>query len=1557
MPKRTSRLESAPSSIADASVLPARRAIRDDGGNPLSAFHEPVRTWFEGALGKPTRAQVLAWAPIARGESTLLLAPTGSGKTLAAFLWAIDALMWTTPPSPPKSGKRSIVRAPANGLAPSPRRGIRVLYISPLKALAVDVQKNLRTPLSGVLGIARERETVVHEPTVLVRTGDTPPKERAQMRRTPPDILITTPESLYLMLTSAARSMLADVETVILDEIHQLVPTKRGAHLALSLERLEVLREKKTPVQRIGLSATQRPLDEVSRLLGGLHDGKPRPVTIVDASEPKRIELRVEAPQMPHIASSNGVGEYKSPSANGSKSASKSEHANGGPPGHKSAASSGPQTVWPEVHERLLGLIAQHRSTMVFVNSRRLAERLAAALNERAGAEIALAHHGSLALEKRTAIEDRLKYGELPAIVATSSLELGIDMGAVDLVVQIEAPPSIASGIQRVGRAGHTVAGTSTGVLIPKHRADLLACAAASAAMRAGEVEETFYPRSPLDVLAQQIVAIVALEPTTEGALYALVRRAAPYADLPRSAFDGVLDMLSGRYPSDEFAGLRPRLTWDRKSGKISARTGAHALAIANAGTIPDRGLYGVFLNGGEGAGRRVGELDEEMVFELRLGDVFLLGASSWRVDEITTDKVLVSPAAGHPGKMPFWRGDRAGRSHAFGAAIGELTRLMAKLAPDAAALRLEKKHGLDTAAAQACVQYVRDQLDFAGEVPSDKALVIERFVDEVGDFRISILSPFGSRVHAPWATCVIARLRAEHAGEADVIYNDDGIVFRVTGTHEPPKSELFLPPSESVEELITGALGQSALFAARFRENAARALLLPRRQIGKRTPLWAQRRRARDLLSVAARFPSFPILLETYRECLRDVFDLPGLIDVLQRIETRKMRVVTIDTDRPSPFAASLLFMFVGNFMYENDAPLAERRAQALTIDHVQLRELLGEDELRKLLDPELVREHEQYLQHLTYPARHLDGLHDLFLAVGDLTLSEVHARVDSSIDADTVRAWLEELVNSRRIIAVEIAGQKRYAAIEDASRLRDAVGVALPRGIAFELLDPVADPVGDLVARYARTHGPFTADAVAERFGWGPAVAIVTLERLIGEGRVVQGAFTVGREEISEYCDAEVLRALRRKALARLRREVEPVDADALGRFLPAWQGVGRRRRGPEALLSAIAQLEGCPIPASVLESEILPARVEGFRPWDLDALCASGEVTWAGVESLGANDGRIALYLAENEPLLALARTPCEGKVHQRIRDYLNRRGAVFFKDIARELGGFPTELKDALWDMVWAGEITNDTLEPLRSLQNARASEERHRHRRGSFGGTPGTEGRWSLRTSSAPDTARRVALARALLERYGVVTREAVQAERITGGFSAVYDVFKAMEEAGKIRRGYFIAGQGATQFALPGADDRLRSFRATEDEPRCFILAATDPSNPYGAILPWPAAPDTADNRTSPKRIAGAYVIVYDGKLVGYLARSADSLMTFLPSHEPLRGAAERALVEGLGRLVDSGQRKVLFITTIDGASANASPMASAFTRAGFRFTGLGFMRRRTLEVDGEENA
>ena len=1479
----------------------------------LSRFHEPVRAWFRAALGTPTRAQALGWGPIERGESTLLLAPTGSGKTLAAFLAAIDRLVWSQGTSaPPRDGR------------------CRVLYVSPLKALAVDIERNLRAPLAGIVREAAARGEKVHTPTAVVRTGDTPQIERARMLRTPPDILITTPESLYLLLTSGARTMLASVDTVIVDEIHQIVPSKRGAHLFLSLERLEELRVGKAPLQRIGLSATQRPLEEVARLLGGLSNGAPRRVSIVDAGEKKRFELTIEVPK----ADLAHLGDVEAPS------------------GPETSGAHG--SIWPFVHERIVELVRAHRSTMIFVNSRRLAERLASALNEIAGEEIALAHHGSVAREKRALIEDQLKRGELPAIVATSSLELGIDMGAVDLVLQVEAPPSVASGLQRIGRAGHSVGETSRGVLFPKHRADLLACAAASAAMIEGAVEETFYPRNPLDVLAQQIVATCVAGSIDVDVLYDMVRRAAPFAELPRGAFEGVLDMLSGRYPSHEFAELRPRITWDRARGVLHARQGAQKLALLNGGTIPDRGLFGVFLPNetGKKTSRRVGELDEEMVFEMREGDVFLLGASSWRTEEITRDRVIVTPARGAPGRMPFWHGDRPGRPRAFGVRIGELTRKIAHSEPSIAKAMLTDKHALDDNAAQNLVDYVQEELSLAGEVPSDRTVVVQRFTDELGDFRVCVMSPFGARVHAPWATAVAATLRTRYPGDVETVWSDDGMVFRIPEADEPPDWEAFFPPSADVERIATEELSHTSLFSGRFRECAGRALLLPRRQPNRRTPLWAQRKRAQDLLDVASRHPEFPILLETYRECLRDVFDLPGLVELLRSIETRRVHVTTVHAKKPSPFAASLLFSFVGNFIYDGDAPLAERRVQALSIDHAQLRELLGGAELRQLLDPDAIAEHERHLQRLDHPARHADAVHDMLLLIGDLSREEATARCDPP---GAAKDWLAELSRARRAIEVRVSGEKRFIAVEDTGRFRDALGIAPPRGVPEAYLARTADPLADLVGRFARTHGPFSEEDITRRLGIAPAVVAETLTRFLQAGRVVQGAFLPAGTQ-TEYCDAEVLRALRRKSLAKLRREVEPVDAPAYGRFLLQWSHVARRLRGPDALVTAVGQLEGCPLPASVLEEEVLAARIEGFRPWDLDLLCARGQVVWAGVEPLGPNDGRIALFLAEHEPLLAPPPRPVQGEVAAKIRAVLERRGAVFFDEIARDLGGFPNATLDALWDMVWAGEITNDTLEPLRSWIRARAPE-RPRTRpdatrgRGWHAGPPGSEGRWSLRTArwlNVPsETERRAALARSLLERYGVLTREVARAESIEGGFSAVYDVLKAMEDAGRVRRGYFVAERGATQFALPGADDRLRAAREPSEEARMVVLAATDPANPYGAALAWPDHMDLGEVRARPQRAAGAKVVLRDGALLAFLGRREEQLLTYLPREEPMASACARDLAATLADLVESGRRRAVLVASIDGAPAASHPFAEALVRAGFARKSTGLFRRR----------
>ena len=1037
----------------------------------LDLFHPAVRDWFQAAFTAPTTPQERGWPAIARGESTLILAPTGSGKTLTAFLWCLNRLMF------PFDSLDSLGTSSPGSLRaaePDPTRRCRVLYISPLKALAVDVERNLRVPLAGISDVARAAGLSMHVPEIAIRTGDTPAKDRARFQRHPADILITTPESLFLLLTSNARERLASVDTVILDEIHALVPTKRGAHLALSLERLEALRNGPSPLQRIGLSATQRPLDEVARFLGGnekakgkgqkakgkakggVTDGQ-RAVTIIDAAGRKQLDLRVEVPveDMARLDRSDRSG------ASG-------------------------RSIWASIHPRLLELIRSHRSTLIFVNSRRLAERLAGALNELAGEPLVRSHHGSLARESRTEVEELLKAGRIRALVATSSLELGIDMGAIDLVVQIEAPPSVASGLQRIGRSGHQAGATSAGVIFPKFRGDLVACAAVTRAMHDGAVESTRYPRNPLDVLAQQIVAMASLDRWTVDELFATVRQAAPFADLTRGAFEGVLDMLSGRYPSDEFAELKPRITWDRVHGTVIAREGAKRVVIANAGTIPDRGLYGVFLAGAEKV-TRVGELDEEMVFETKVGETFTLGASTWRVEEITHDRVLVSPAPGEPGKMPFWHGDQAGRPVELGQAIGALVRELRSTPRTPAIERLVTRHDLETSAAENVLRYLDEQAA-ASAVPDDTTIVIERCRDDLGDWRVCLLSPLGSRIHAPWAMAATALIRARTGMDVEVMWGDDGFVVRFPEVEAAPDPALLLPDPEDVEGLVLRQLGATSLFAARFRETAARALLLPRRRPGTRTPLWQQRKRAADLLAVASRFGSFPVLLETYREVLRDHFDMPALVDTLRQVSQRSLRVTTVDSKAPSPFAASLLFSYVANYIYDGDAPLAERRAQALSVDQAQLRELLGDAELRDLLDADALDDIEAQLQHLDerYRVRHADALHDLLIRIGDLSVTEIQAR-GALADTDVAIRALEA---SGRIVPLDVAGERRYVAVEDVARYRDALGLALPVGLPEALLTPVRDPAGDLALRYARCHGPFTTRDLAARYALDPSL-----------------------------------------------------------------------------------------------------------------------------------------------------------------------------------------------------------------------------------------------------------------------------------------------------------------------------------------------------------------------------------------------------------------------------------------------------------------------------------
>ena len=1479
----------------------------------LHRFTPATRAWFAQAFAAPTEAQLGAWDAISRGSHALVVAPTGSGKTLAAFLWAIDRLAADTAEAADVSEASA---RPDRVTAP----GTRVLYISPLKALGVDVERNLRAPLVGIVQAAERLGFAPPRVTVGVRSGDTPATERRSLVKTPPDILITTPESLFLMLTSAARESLRAVDTVIIDEVHAVAASKRGAHLAVSLERLDDLLTR--PAQRIGLSATVRPAAEVARFLGGS-----APVEIVAPVSTKRFDLSVVVP----VDDMSQVGTV--------------------PVREGSTAAAAPQTgsIWPHVEEAIVDEVLAHTSSIVFANSRRLAERLTARFNEiyaqrledelvpaampavmtermpalvpvrtaapgppaalmgasgqSAGAEplLARAHHGSVSKEQRALIEDDLKAGRLRCVVATSSLELGIDMGAVDLVVQVESPPSVASGLQRIGRAGHQVGEVSRGVIFPKHRADLIHAAVAAERMAAGLIESLQVPSNPLDILAQQTVAATALEPIHAEEWFDTVRRSAPFHALPRSAYEATLDLLAGRYPSDQFAELRPRIVWDRETGILTGRPGAQRLAVTSGGTIPDRGLFGVFMVGGDQAtGRRVGELDEEMVYESRVGDVFALGTTSWRIQEITHDRVLVLPAFGEPGRLPFWKGDGLGRPAELGEAIGAFLREVSAL-PDAEARVRCRAGGLDERAVDNLLAFLAEQRAATGQVPTDRTLLVERFRDELGDWRVVLHSPFGLQVHAPWALAVGARVRERYGLDGACVASDDGIVVRIPDTEsDPPGSSLFVFDPTELEQMVTDEVGGSALFAARFRECAARALLLPRYNPGRRSPLWQQRQKAAQLLDVARTFPTFPIILETVRECLQDVYDLPALLALTRRIDSRALRLVETQTDAASPFASTLLFGYVAAFMYEGDSPLAERRATALSLDSSLLAELLGRVELRELLDPAVIEQTDLELQRLPADrkARGVEGIADLLRGLGPLTTAEVAARLDPAVSPGAAEG-LQVLFDARRIIPVGFAGQQWWAAIEDAARLRDALGVPLPQGVPAVFTEPVPDPLGDLVSRYARTHGPFTLTDVAARFGLGPAVALVALRRLAGARRLLEGEFRPHGTG-SEWCDAEVLRRLRRRSLAALRHEVEPVDQVTMGRFLPAWQHVGGRLRGIDGVASVIEQLEGARIPASAWETLVLPSRVADYRPGMLDELTNTGEVLWAGAGTLAGNDGWISMHLRDTAPLTLPLPTPLETTaLQQEILTTLAGGGAFFFRQLADAVGSQDDAgLAAALWDLVWAGLVGNDTFAPVRALlsggraaHSTRRAAPRARLHGGriparstlpSRTGPPTVSGRWSIVPVADDSPTRRAhALGETLLERYGVVTRGAVMGEGVTGGFALVYRTLSGFEEMGRCRRGYFIEGLGAAQFATVGTIDRLRSYvaEAQHPEPVAITLAATDPANPYGSVLPWPPLPEGTGHR--PGRKAGALVVLVDGALVLYVERGGKTVLAF----------------------------------------------------------------------------
>lgn len=1598
-------------------------------------FGPATQDWFRGAFLEPTPAQVGAWGAISAGRHALVVAPTGSGKTLSAFLWAIDRVFREKPleaEAPPGRRRRAA--------APRPTTGI--LYISPLKALGVDVERNLRSPLVGIGQSARRLGIALPEVTVGVRSGDTPSNERRRLVQDPPDILITTPESLYLMLTSQAGETLRGVHTVIIDEVHAVAATKRGAHLAVSLERLDAMLER--PAQRIGLSATVRPIDEVARFLGGA-----APVDIVAPPASKTFDLRVTVPiddmLNPPPPPGSGAPGSSAPGDDGGGDTG-GDGAAGGDGAEWYAADSRlrPEatemtgSVWPHVEEAIVDRILENRSTIVFSNSRRLAERLTGRLNEiyserlglempdpavpaammaqagsTAGADpvLARAHHGSVSKEQRAQVEEELKAGRLRCVVATSSLELGIDMGAVDLVIQVESPPSAASGLQRIGRAGHQVGEVSRAFLFPKHRADVLHTAIVTERMLAGRIESISVPQNPLDILAQQTVAACALGAIDVEDWYESVRKSAPFRTLPRSAYEATLDLLAGRYPSDEFAELRPRVVWDRDAGTLTGRPGAQRLAVTSGGTIPDRGLFGVFV-AGESRGGRVGELDEEMVYESRVNDVFTLGTTSWRIVEITHDRVNVVPAFGQPGKLPFWHGDGLGRPAELGEALGRFSKDLSEAAPEAARGRL-RDDGLDERAIDNLLAYLAEQREATGTLPTDTTFTVERGRDEVGDWRIILHSPYGMSVHAPWALAVNARIRERLGVEGSAVASDDGIIARVPdAAAEPPGAELFVFEADELEQIVTDEVGGSALFASRFRECAARALLMPRVNPNKRSPLWQQRQRSAQLLEVARRHPTFPIILETLREVLQDVYDLPALLGLARGIAERRIRLVETTTTQPSPFARDLLFGYVGAFMYEGDSPLAERRAAALSVDPALLSELLGRIEMRELLDPDVIAQFENEAQRLD-PSRRvhgIEGVADLLRMLGPLDAAEVAARlVPGDADVSAVRAvradpagpadpaaesatgstadstadgpapalpaateaeasaLLATLVDSRRAIAVTIGGTHRVAAIEDAGRLRDALGAALPVGIPLAFLEPTEDPLGDLVARHARTHAPFTVDAVAGRLGIGPAVARHTLLRLESQGRVTSGFFlpaSADRRDETEWCDSEVLRRLRMRSLAAIRGSVEPVPPEAFARFLPVWQHVARPLSGIDGVVAAIDQLAGVPLPASAWESLVLPSRVSDYTPGLLDELTAAGEVIWSGHGSLPGRDGWVALHPADAAPYtLALPEDePADGSLDRRVLEALAVGGAYFASQL-RDAAEAENEqsVTDALWRLTWSGHVTNDTFAPLRALTSGGSQAHRTTRRpprarlfRGAALPRPaapprptGIGGRWSLLPRPEADaSARATASAALLLDRYGVVTRGSVQSEGIAGGFAQAYRVLAGFEQAGHCRRGYLIEGLGAAQFAASATIDRLREFAALPDPAplRAVTLAATDPANPYGAALPWPVIEGVTHR---PGRKAGGIVVVVDGELAAYLERGGKSALVFTEDEEVLAAAALDLATTARARRLDT-----LTVEQVNGVFVYGSATARALRAAGFVESPRGLTLRRTTAGD-----
>ncbi|CAM4189530.1 MULTISPECIES: ATP-dependent helicase [Corynebacterium] len=1502
----------------------------------LNRFHPQVATWFSEVFAEPTPVQQGAWRAIADGENALVVAPTGSGKTLAAFLWSLNSLV-------ERAGQQAL---PIDGAQTSTHGGVRVLYISPLKALGVDVENNLRAPLGGIARVAQRMGRDMPDISVGVRSGDTPQAERNRQLRKPPDILITTPESLYLMLTSKAAGILKTVDTVIVDEIHALAGTKRGVHLTLSLERLRRLAGN---FQRIGLSATVRPLEAVANFLGDN-------TTIINPPAEKRWQLDVHVPvedmsDLPVPEDASTIGEAV---VEGDVEKLLFDDATEPPPPDAS------KSIWPHIERAVYDEVMAHRSTIVFVNSRRTAERLTSQLNELWAKEhdpdalspqtrrppaqlmksvdtaghaeqvIARAHHGSVSKDERLQTETMLKEGALRAVISTSSLELGIDMGAVDLVIQVESAPSVASGLQRVGRAGHTVGAVSQGSFYPKHRSDLVQTAVTVPRMREGAIEELHTPRSPLDVLAQQTVAAVAFEDLDVDEWFDTVRRAWPYRDLAREVFDSVIDLVTGVYPSTDFAELRPRAILEGTT--LKARPGAQRVAVTNAGTIPDRGMFGVFLLGADAADgkapRRVGELDEEMVYESRVGDVFTLGASSWRIENITRDQVQVTPAPGHTGRLPFWNGDGLGRPYELGKALGEFRR------------QARSGEGIDPAldefARSNLVAYLQEQEEATGVLPDEQTLVLERFTDELGDWRVVLHTPFGKGVNAAWALATGWRVAQETGMDTQAVAGDDGIVLRLPQGEKEPDAALFQFDADEIADIVTEQVGNSALFAARFRECAARALLLPRRNPGKRAPLWQQRQRAEQLLDVARNYPSFPIILETVRECLQDVYDLPALQEVVRELSTRRIRIAEVTTDQPSPFASSLLFNYTGAFMYEGDTPLAEKRAAALSLDPSLLAKLLGTVELRELLDADVIAETDAKLRRLGR-ATTSEQFADTLRMVGPVA-------VDALSDyTDVPLATVEESLHGR-VMRVRIGGREHIAQTLDAPLLRDGLGIPVPPGVAAQVAT-IPDALQQLVGRWVRTRGPFTLRDLADAFGLAVGAAHEPLTRLVDQDKVIPGRYRQGVDE-EEYVAAEVLRIIRSRSLAVARAQTQPVTQSAYGRFLPAWHnvapaGVRPALRGADGVFTVLEQLAGVRLPASAWESHILPSRVGDYSPVMLDELTAGGEILIVGAGKAGARDPWIMLLPADyaeqlmpqvDEPQLSLTQT----QVMERIRG----GGGYLFADLLGPVTERTTtaeELREAMWDLVEAGSVSPDSFAPIRarlaggkgkSAHRTRRRPQRSRIRSGrtTFANTtpPDMVGRWAATPRADTDATRRsVALGESLLDRYGVVTRGSVVAEDIIGGFALAYKTLSGFESSGKAMRGYLIEGLGAAQFSTPATIDRLRGHADSDDiigwpsgtrEPHVHVLAATDPANPYGAALLWPVQ--------GPTRAAGAIVVLIDGLLAAHITRGGKTMTTFFDGFPEGVGDPLPLVIGALDEAVRAGRMQPVGVEKLNGGPA-----------------------------------